>query len=210
MGGGGRSLHHRVLEEFDFETSNARFDKEKVLEEVEAGGGGEDFSRDDLLRPAYDKSSSFFDSISCDALERVKGTKEDNRYGGSGGRPNRSAMADQRRIDAETFGQTSIDKGRQRNIRGRRFTPQGSERIGGERIGGGGGPAIIPERTSGGGGGGSQGVAGGVSAGYPTRQSQQQQQLQQQPTKVFRPVASPHRTDGEKNMQRSMAAPSAS
>jgi len=75
-----------MLEEFDFESNNSRFDKEKLLEEVAKTDSNDDKSR------AYDKTSSFFDNISCEATDRMK---DDG---------SRRALAEQRKKDVETFG----------------------------------------------------------------------------------------------------------
>jgi len=137
-GRGSRSDHYnnnQVLEEFDFESANARFDKEKVLKEVEqqsketdasssnSGSSivgnttilsnnsstdkttpgspneadvGQDSSAGANSRMAYDKTK-FFDNISCEAKERL-----------ISGKPPRTSFAEQRRLDAETFGQLSL------------------------------------------------------------------------------------------------------
>ena len=60
---GGRGGGHsgRVLEDFDFESSNAKFDKEKMKGEL---------NLPEEPKPAYDKTQSFFDNISNDVNER--------------------------------------------------------------------------------------------------------------------------------------------
>jgi len=74
-----------ILEEFDIQAANLRFDKEKILGEVSK-------DKSEQGTPAYDKTSSFFDNISCEATDRMKDEKTTR------------AMSEQRKIDAETFG----------------------------------------------------------------------------------------------------------
>jgi len=97
-GRGGRRGGHpshgngQRLEEFDFESANSRFDKEKILEEVAVS------TEDDKTTP-YDKTSSFFDNISCEATDRLK---DDH---------SRRALAEQRKKDSETFGYSGRGRG---------------------------------------------------------------------------------------------------
>jgi len=58
---------------------------------------GQDSSAGANSRMAYDKTISFFDNISCEAKERL-----------ISGKPPRTSFAEQRRLDAETFGQLSL------------------------------------------------------------------------------------------------------
>lgn len=108
----------KLLEEFDFEGANARFDKEKILEEVAHAD-----NEDGQSGSAYDKSSSFFDNISCEATEKMK-EKET--------KVEKKTSADQRKLDSETFGQLSLND-RHRNYRGgggrgqRRYTSGGRD-----------------------------------------------------------------------------------
>jgi hypothetical protein len=103
------------LEEFDIVGANARFDKEKVMEELshaekpnaqatqsEDGAGSATAPAAPALEPhdaetgkatAYNKSVSFFDNISCESLDR--GNEKDKQ---------RQTYAEQRKLDAETFG----------------------------------------------------------------------------------------------------------
>jgi protein LSM14 len=102
------------LEEFDFESSNARFDKEKVMEEVShtekpnllppsiVEAVTTEKQENEITEPdksanptAYNKTLSFFDNISCEALERS--AEKDRQHP-------RQSYAEQRKIDAETFG----------------------------------------------------------------------------------------------------------
>jgi len=95
----------KLLEEFDFEGANARFDKEKILEEVATSHAD---NEDNQSGSAYDKTSSFFDNISCEATEKMK-EKET--------KVEKKTSADQRKLDSETFGQLSLND-RHRNYRG--------------------------------------------------------------------------------------------
>jgi len=72
--------------EFDVTAANSKFDKSAVAQEGEEG---------DSLKPlpGYDKTKSFFDSISCEATERS----------GAADRP-KADVAKMRSMDRETFG----------------------------------------------------------------------------------------------------------
>jgi len=73
-------------QEFDVTAANSKFDKTAVAQEGEEG---------DSLKPlpGYDKTKSFFDSISCEATERS----------GAADRP-KADVAKMRSMDRETFG----------------------------------------------------------------------------------------------------------
>jgi len=86
-------------EEFDFQSKLEEFEKEPD-DEDEAGDLTEGHS-------AYDKDD-FFDSISCDALDREKGI--DNRLRG----------AQERHLNTETFGAVALNSQRRRRGRGGR------------------------------------------------------------------------------------------
>ncbi|KAL4234341.1 Protein LSM14 A [Mactra antiquata] len=98
--------------EFDFESSNAQFDKEEIERElkqkltltddnskvngektVENGGDEED---DECF---YDKSKSFFDNISCEATDRAKGKQS------------RPSWKEERKLNVETFGTSDPRRG---------------------------------------------------------------------------------------------------
>lgn len=113
--------------DFDFESANAQFNKEEIdrefqnklkikdekSEKVEKTLNGEEKTdsgvetqnsegnadEDDPLGPNcyYDKSKSFFDNISCDDSRKEKS-------GGAYGRERRQTWAEERRMNAETFG----------------------------------------------------------------------------------------------------------
>ncbi|XP_060734300.1 LSM14A mRNA processing body assembly factor b isoform X2 [Tachysurus vachellii] len=105
--------------DFDFESANAQFNKEEIDREFqsklkikdEKAVNGEDkgdsgvetqnsegnMEEEDPLGPNcyYDKSKSFFDNISCDDSRKDKP---------GGGRERRQTWAEERRMNAETFG----------------------------------------------------------------------------------------------------------
>jgi protein LSM14 len=83
-------------------------------------GEGEDHDANDKAH-CYDKAKSFFDTISCEALERAEG---------NAGRPN---WRKERELNQETFGQSAV-----RNYQYRRGQPRGAG-AGGYRRGGYGG-----------------------------------------------------------------------
>lgn len=145
--------------DFDFEGSNAKFDKDHIVKEVthphddqyaEADNAEEE---EEVVIPPpddfYDRSKSFFDNISCEAKERQDGP---NRYG-----DNRRKYHEERKLNVETFGQASVEHGRHRGYRGR----------GGHR-----------------GRGLHGGFRGGNRRGGQNRQQQQSQQQNQQSTIV--------------------------
>ncbi|XP_069113012.1 LOW QUALITY PROTEIN: protein LSM14 homolog B-like [Argopecten irradians] len=134
--GGGRPQSGRPTEsplkfegEFDFESSNAQFDKEEIERElkqkltisdkvpttngekegsIENGGDNStstnnppEEEEDDLF---YDKAKSFFDNISCEATERAKGST-------------RTSWREERKLNVETFGVSDFPR---RNFRGGR------------------------------------------------------------------------------------------
>jgi protein LSM14 len=81
--------------DFDFESSNAKFNKEEIVKEVvkkthphdqkeeePVDGHEEDEEEDILIPPAesyYDKAKSFFDNISCETKERLEQQGPDGR-----------------------------------------------------------------------------------------------------------------------------------
>merc|ERR1719383_1148602 len=109
--------------DYDFEEANAKFEKDKIVDElsqklkitdedkpaVEASTNhvngdaespkengsdvnGEDEDEDDSF---YNKTRSFFDNISCEATERLKGG-------------NRPSWREERALNSETFGAPSV------------------------------------------------------------------------------------------------------
>ncbi|KAK9471419.1 Scd6-like Sm domain-containing protein [Dipodascopsis tothii] len=90
--------------DFDFAESNAKFNKDDIQKPDEAAP--EDPDGDAF----YNKSSSFFDNISCGTRERLEPRPE--KPTGTGSRQ------EERKLNMETFGQASVDTGRYRG-RGR-------------------------------------------------------------------------------------------
>jgi len=86
--------------------------------EMQPGETEEHDAQDDKAH-CYDKAKSFFDTISCEALERAEG---------SAGRPN---WRKERELNQETFGQSAV-----RNYQYRRGQPRGAGIGGGYRRGG--------------------------------------------------------------------------
>lgn len=151
-GGRGRGPRPTKVEvpdaDFDFASSNAKFNKEEVVKEAIATGSplgestpdGGDAAAEGILEttpgsgapPAYNKSRSFFDNISSEAKDRAE----------SGGQKpgGREWRGEEQRKNMETFGQGSVDggyrggyrgRGRGRGNRGRGFARGGAGRGGG-------------------------------------------------------------------------------
>jgi len=99
----------KMMDDFNFDEANARFNKEKLSEEIAASDKQNEISGEE---PAYNKESSFFDNISCEATDRKDGKDKI-----------RSSLADQRRLDAETFGPIVMNRrgGGLSRGRGRRY-----------------------------------------------------------------------------------------
>lgn len=135
-------------EDFDFESANAKFNKQELVKEAIASGepitsptngdaadplasatnGHQD---DDVVIPAkekgYDKKSSFFDNISSDLKDRTTQQQTGEYIDG------RAMRREERTKNMDTFGQGSIDggfRGRGRG-RGRGFAGRGRGRGGG-------------------------------------------------------------------------------
>ncbi|DBA02980.1 TPA: hypothetical protein N0F65_003168 [Lagenidium giganteum] len=122
--------------EFNFQTGLNEFDKE------------EEFSKLTVqeTKGSYQKSS-FFDTISCDALDRLEGNK------------GRLTASDERRLNTETFGAVGLNN--RRSYRGGRGG-RGGRRSGGGRGGRGG------SGRGGGGGNWSRGRRDGSNSGMPS------------------------------------------
>jgi len=109
--------------DFDFETSNAKFkelsnkeaDKNEKKEQTEEGNvqdgetqeesGAEEKPQENF----YNKSSSFFDNISCESKDRAEeqGKKFDRR----------AKQYEERKLNMETFGQATVNRGGHRGYR---------------------------------------------------------------------------------------------
>jgi len=112
------------LEEFDFHSSNTRFNKEKEMQDLLAKSAPASSIDDAFAFPAataYSKSS-FFDNLSCEATD--KQARKDGAQNFS--------HKQQRELDVETFGSAGGERGRFRGGKGR-------GRGGGKGKGGGGG-----------------------------------------------------------------------
>lgn len=101
-------------EDFDFESANAKFNKQAIADDVPAevgtNGDGEsgraEENGDDVIIPpkpsaekGYDRKASFFDNLSSDLKDRVEGQTVDGR----------AMRYQERNKNMETFGQGSVD-----------------------------------------------------------------------------------------------------
>ncbi|KIW79420.1 hypothetical protein Z517_06032 [Fonsecaea pedrosoi CBS 271.37] len=120
--GGGQKKMEIPKSDFDFESANAKFNKEDLIKEAIASGSpleetpaqeeenGEarkptPTRKDSLTNtvPAYNKSTSFFDNISSEAKDREEG--HDGRAHG------RQVRSEEFKKNIETFGQGNVDGG---------------------------------------------------------------------------------------------------
>ncbi|SAM03380.1 hypothetical protein [Absidia glauca] len=101
-----------TLQDFDFASSNAKFNK--ANEETSVGLTGDAF---------YDKEKSFFDNISCDA--------KSDPIGRSRGGHRRNHHLDEKQLNLETFGQASVRQGgrKQGRRRNNHRKKRGSDRL---------------------------------------------------------------------------------
>ena len=120
--------------DFDFESSNAKFNKQEIVKEAIAGSPLHEEPAVESAAPevvadvtgvaqqAYNKSKSFFDNISSEAKDRAENNGQ--KPGG------REWRGEEQRRNIETFGQGSVDggyrgyrggRGRGRGGRGRGF-----------------------------------------------------------------------------------------
>lgn len=178
--GGNRTKNLLKFEnDYDFEQANNKFEelrsqlsKLKVGEEVkpeqltpnetsvdkkddsgnETGAGDHEPEEDDVQ--CYDKTKSFFDNISCEAMERAKGKQQ------------RTDWRQERKLNTETFGVGSTRRGGY-NRRGGYYNRGPNNYRGNNQYRGGNN---YRGRSNGGGGGQNR----------PHHQNQQQQQHQQQ------------------------------
>lgn len=112
------SLGLSTGKDFDFESSAAEFD------EVKSSTSSKDGDQEQSITTAYTKDN-FFDSISCDAIDKRDGV--DNRLRG----------AAERNLNTETFGAVSLGNGRRGGRRHRRGGGNGGRGNGGRGNGGG-------------------------------------------------------------------------
>ncbi|GJJ70323.1 protein LSM14 [Entomortierella parvispora] len=176
--------------DFDFETSNAKFHKDELAKEVgKTEEHAEEEEEEEIIIPQaeefYDRSKSFFDNISCETKERMNKAEAQNQGGNRLSVPERRAkQSEERQLNLETFGQTSVDQGRFRG--GYRGGYRGNYRNG-PRGGGGYRGGYSHHHNSSGGMGYNQRGGYYNNSGYQHHQQQhhqhhqQQQQQQQQP-----------------------------
>lgn len=139
---GGRGRHHAPAKkievpdiDFDFESANAKFNKQDLVKEAiasgspmreseekkDVNGAGTEGAKETVPvatapGPAYNKASSFFDNISSEIRDREEGVRPRERRG------------EEEKKNIETFGQGSVDgyrgsyrnRGRGRNYGGSR------------------------------------------------------------------------------------------
>ncbi|KAH3758119.1 protein LSM14 [Pelomyxa schiedti] len=84
--------------EFDFISANAKFDKMKLYDEVEKKR-----EHKEQEQPAYNKTVSFFDAISCESLEKKGGSEEADMS-------STQRIAAERQLDSETFGVSNSER----------------------------------------------------------------------------------------------------
>ncbi len=117
--GGVRNANQKVEvpdSDFDFESANAKFNKQDLVKEAIAGGSpiGDDgpvSPEPEIPVVGYNKSTSFFDNISSESRDRAEAAN-----GKPGGREWRG---EEQKKNLETFGQGSVDNGYRGGYRGR-------------------------------------------------------------------------------------------
>jgi protein LSM14 len=125
-------------EEFDIQANLKKLDKATVLKELQEKHNIEGAKDDSvpafpiLAQPAYNKESSFFDSLSTDNTEKA-----------SGKRMTRQEREEQKKLNMETFGESGMGsrsgpfrRGGRGGSRGRGTGGRGQHRRGGSRGGG--------------------------------------------------------------------------
>ncbi|KAF7728618.1 hypothetical protein EC973_005845 [Apophysomyces ossiformis] len=106
-------------QDFDFVSSNAKFNKEDALRDINKKNPTKESANttevDHVSIPEpdvfYDKNKSFFDDISCEAKERSDAEKQSGSY--------RRTHQEERKLNLETFGQSTVEHGRHFRSRGR-------------------------------------------------------------------------------------------
>lgn len=108
---------------FDFESSNAKFNKQDLVKEAISGSpltenppnGDADEGESDVVipNPSYNKKSSFFDDLSSETKDRAEGDGSGRRPGG------REWRGEEQKKNMETFGQGTVDNGYRGGFRGR-------------------------------------------------------------------------------------------
>lgn len=97
-------------DDFDFESANARFTKEKLAEDNAEENHDDEEHEAVHTSTVYNKGASFFDNLSCETLERQepRGDKQ------------KQSLSEQRKIDTETFGTANLHHGGRGGMRGGR------------------------------------------------------------------------------------------
>lgn len=132
--------------EFNFQEMNQRMDKTSLSGEVET-----------TVQLGYKPKSSFFDTISCETVERQQRTMGD-QYVPDAMAKTRKSAGEMRKMDMETFGETFGNRG---GHRGGNRSRGGGKGGGGHHGGGGGGHHSGGHHGGGGGGGGDRSGDGG-------------------------------------------------
>lgn len=118
--GGARNASAKVevpATDFDFESANAKFNKQDLVKEAIAGSPlGEQSPATASAEPevpasGYNKAASFFDNISSESKDRMEA--------GSGRPGGREWRGEEQKKNLETFGQGSVDNGYRGGFRGR-------------------------------------------------------------------------------------------
>lgn len=122
-GRGGPRQEARKVEvpkdDFDFESSNAKFNKQDLVKEAIAGTSPAESPIEEVAPEgnaatgSYNKSSSFFDDLSSESKDRAEGDSTGRRPGG------REWRGEEQKKNFETFGQGSVDNGYRGGFRGR-------------------------------------------------------------------------------------------
>ena len=124
--GGARQENRKVevpKDDFDFESSNAKFNKQDLVKEAIAGAPVGELPATSQVEEAapeasvpaasYNKASSFFDDLSSESKDRAEGESTGRRPGG------REWRGEEQKKNLETFGQGSVDNGYRGGYRGR-------------------------------------------------------------------------------------------
>lgn len=113
------NLKAELASNFDFSDAGAKFDREHIKGELEKQLKGEASSVNVTVKAGYDKGASFFDDISCDAIERQH--RADVRFD----------REKQREVDTETFGHAAANRVRADYMRYRRggFNNRGGRKM---------------------------------------------------------------------------------
>ncbi|TAQ90841.1 hypothetical protein B7494_g837 [Chlorociboria aeruginascens] len=121
--GGPRQSNQKVeipSTDFDFESSNAKFNKQDLVKEAIAGSplgeipaviSPDESERHGVPTSGYNKAKSFFDNISSESKDRAEAGND---------RPSgREWRGEEQKKNVETFGQGSVDNGYRGGFRGR-------------------------------------------------------------------------------------------